>query len=64
MAELRTDLKSLPEGERESCPSPHSEQDDNAVLRQELSRRLAELQAIFDSVEAGIFIIDPEAHRI
>jgi len=46
MVELQTDLTGILESELESCPTLRSALGDNVLLRQELSRRLEELETI------------------
>ena len=72
MADLRTDLKDDLASEQEACPALQSTLGDNALLRQELSRRLAELhairaalvraeaqtRAIIDAAQEGIVLFD------
>lgn len=68
MVELQTDLKSILGRELESCPTLRSALGDNVLLRQELSRRLEELEttraaqvraeahtrAVIDAAQEGI----------
>ncbi len=72
MVELQTDLKSILERELESCPTLRSALGDNVLLRQELSRRLEELEtiraalvraeahtrAIIDAAQEGVVLFD------
>ncbi|MGA2077092.1 MAG: PAS domain S-box protein [Terriglobia bacterium] len=72
MADLRTDLKDDLASEQEACPALHPALGDNALLRQELSRRLEELhairaalvraeaqtRAIIDAAQEGIVLFD------
>jgi len=60
MSELRTDVKDIPEIATECSPTLRSALEDNALLRLELSRRLAELEAI----RAAVIRAEARTHAI
>lgn len=60
-ARLSFRVRRGPQGDRQAAPDPAA---DIARLQRELNESHERLEALFDGVETGIFLIDPETHRL